>query len=363
MAAAGGRSPDAGRVVAVVVTFNRRELLFECLEALERQTRPVDRVIVVDNASTDGTVEALRASDLGTRLDLVLLPLTRNGGGAEGFHYGTRAALEDGADWAWLMDDDCAPAPDALERLLSADAAGDPATVLLAGEVVSAAGARLPLNRGVLRRRWFFAPLVALPDEEYDRDEVEIGFCSFVGPLVRASAARRIDLPLRRVFIRWDDVEYVLRLRQLGRAMLVPGSRIAHMDVEPLEGASLRDRWRDYRRANPFGSEWKQLYGLRNMVFMCRRHGLMNAGQAAAYALTHIVRVLATGDRRLRLAGLAVRYAVDGWRGRFLTVVPRDWAALRDARRPVQELRARALRYDFDARLPAERLGAPVGSR
>src|SRR4051794_13444369 len=103
------------RVVAVVVTYNRKVLLGRCLEALERQTRPPEAVLVVDNASTDRTAELVAAQS-----DARYVRLSRNGGGAEGFHHGVRIALaEEAPDWLWLMDDDCIAAPDALERLLA----------------------------------------------------------------------------------------------------------------------------------------------------------------------------------------------------------------------------------------------------
>src|SRR3954452_22267184 len=92
-----------------IVTHNRKNLLLDCLEALAGQTQPLDRVLVVDNASSDGTLEHLRASGIAARLPLDYLRLERNGGGAEGFHYAVRAGIDSGADWIWLMDDDCEP--------------------------------------------------------------------------------------------------------------------------------------------------------------------------------------------------------------------------------------------------------------
>src|SRR3954466_6009822 len=115
-------------VFCAVVTHNRRELLVRCLEAIAAQTWPVDRLLVVDNASTDGTYE--RLADLA--LSAEYLRIERNGGGAEGFHYAVRAGLDSGADWIWLMDDDCRPEPDALKRLLDSDKASQPDTAILA---------------------------------------------------------------------------------------------------------------------------------------------------------------------------------------------------------------------------------------
>ena len=75
-------------VSAVVVTRNRRALLVECLAALATQSRPPDRIIVVDNASTDGTVELLKER----YPEVEVLVLASNQGGAGGFHEGIRAA-------------------------------------------------------------------------------------------------------------------------------------------------------------------------------------------------------------------------------------------------------------------------------
>ncbi len=106
-------------VAAVVVTFNRKELLCECLDALLAQTFPVSRIVLVDNASTDGTYELLAEKGYLERgiFDYFRLPI--NSGGAGGFHEGVKRAYEAGFDWLWLMDDDVEPMPGALERMIS----------------------------------------------------------------------------------------------------------------------------------------------------------------------------------------------------------------------------------------------------
>ena len=106
-------------VCAVVVTYNRRDLLEECLAALAAQTHPVDHLLVIDNASTDGTPELLRER-YADQAELVAL--ATNEGGAGGFHEGLRLGHAAGYDWIWLMDDDTIPSPTALQELLAAPA-------------------------------------------------------------------------------------------------------------------------------------------------------------------------------------------------------------------------------------------------
>ena len=95
------------RVTAVVVTYNRRDLLLESLAAVHGQGRAPDAVIVVDNASEDGTAEAVRMAFPGVQL----AELARNAGGAGGFAAGMALALSGDADLIWLMDDDTVPEP------------------------------------------------------------------------------------------------------------------------------------------------------------------------------------------------------------------------------------------------------------
>ena len=306
-------------VCAGVVTYNRKQLLLRCLDAIERQTHPVDSIVVVDNASTDGTPEALRDRDVRH------LRLKRNGGGAEGFHYAVRTGIDSGADWIWLMDDDCAPEPDALERLLAAPQAADPGTALLAPLVVMPGGVPLPLTRGWVRRRWFLTPLMGLEPDDWQRDATEVEHVSLVGPLVRREAAELAGPPRRELFIWWDDLEWVSRLRRHGRAWLIPAARIVHREPNPMPSTSFRARLRDYLAPRDFESAgWKQAYGLRNMIFCGRRDGFLTGPRAAALAAVSIV-------RSPRAAPTLARYALDGWRGRFRNVPPADWPRRRDA--------------------------------
>ncbi len=105
---------DHDVTVAVVVAYNRRDLLPESVEATLAQTVAPDAVIVVDNASDDGSADAL--AERHPEVDIVRLE--RNTGGAGGFTIGIALALQRGsARWVWLMDDDTVPKPTALEAL------------------------------------------------------------------------------------------------------------------------------------------------------------------------------------------------------------------------------------------------------
>ena len=108
---------DARNVTAIVVTYNRLPLLKQCLAALRAQTVQGFTVLLVDNASTDGTADYIKTLAMP---GLVCRNPGENLGGAGGFAYGIRAAAELGCEAVWIMDDDTLPEPDALAALLAA---------------------------------------------------------------------------------------------------------------------------------------------------------------------------------------------------------------------------------------------------
>jgi GT2 family glycosyltransferase len=104
-------------VLAIVLTHDAPAALDRCLAAIDAQTRPPERVLVVDNAS----VEAARAGSRGVVVDV--RRSEQNTGPAGGHALGLEVFLHSGADLAWVMDDDCIPDPDCLDRLLTRHAA------------------------------------------------------------------------------------------------------------------------------------------------------------------------------------------------------------------------------------------------
>ncbi|MDW8464040.1 MAG: glycosyltransferase [Geminocystis sp.] len=153
---------DRETVCAIVVTYNRKKLLLECLEAIRRQTRPVQGIYIIDNASTDGTPEFLKENGYinelppenlakpwereftienlvdGKEIRVYYVRMHENTGGAGGFHEGVKRAYEKGYDWLWLMDDDVEPLPDGLHKQLSYKHLGlcmHPTKVTIDGEI------------------------------------------------------------------------------------------------------------------------------------------------------------------------------------------------------------------------------------
>jgi rhamnopyranosyl-N-acetylglucosaminyl-diphospho-decaprenol beta-1,3/1,4-galactofuranosyltransferase len=209
---------------ALVLTRNRKRLLGDCIASLLAQTRPLREIVIVDNASGDGTEAHLRGLGL---LDDARVRFVRsefNAGGAGGFARALAEGLRGDADWLWLMDDDAEPRADALERLLAAPAAGDPGTAVLAAAVRTPAGELELLHRGHVGRFMRVLPAAAY----VPGTQPALGFASFVGFLVRREAAARTGLPRAEFFIGCDDVDYSLRVRAHGAIRLVPEAGIVH---------------------------------------------------------------------------------------------------------------------------------------
>lgn len=98
------------KTIAIVVTHNRFKLLKRCLLNLQKQTLKLDKILVIDNGSTDNTNQIL--NDL--NIDHIR---QRNLGSAGGWNTGLKYALRNGFDAAWLMDDDGYPDKKAYEIL------------------------------------------------------------------------------------------------------------------------------------------------------------------------------------------------------------------------------------------------------
>jgi len=230
------------RAAAVVVTYNRKELLMECLEALMRQTRPLQAIYIIDNASTDGTPELLHQEGYtpnpegGTitlktpenqEIMVTHIRLPENTGGAGGFHEGVKRAYQDGYDWIWLMDDDAEPLPDSLEKLLVYASDG---VVALANLKVSPDGTPQFRHRGFFDFEGFGDMVKPVSLDDLKEDCVEIDHASFVGLLVNLKAVEYVGFPRADFFLHFDDVEYSLRLKRKGSILLIPGSPILHKD-------------------------------------------------------------------------------------------------------------------------------------
>ena len=313
---------------AVIVTFNRREHLAGCLDAITAQTVPVESVVVVDNASTDGTPDYLRERGYLDRPGVRLERLSVNGGGAGGFSHGVAVARAGDADWIWLLDDDAEPEPRALERLLVSAPAADPSTACVAPLVLDTQGEVQRYHRG----RWRGRPRPLPLEDCRGPAPVELEYVTFVGPLVRAAAARATEPPRADFFIWAEDYEYSFRLREQGRMWLVPTAVVVHKEVGQAH-TNRRSRFWNHLIAPLLGWElvpsrldtfWRNLYGLRNYVWLKRRYEHQSALGSAAVVGQFIVRSLLCDERPLRRIPWIVRYGVAGRRGVFENPYPRE---------------------------------------
>jgi rhamnopyranosyl-N-acetylglucosaminyl-diphospho-decaprenol beta-1,3/1,4-galactofuranosyltransferase len=245
-------------VAAVVVTFNRKELLARCLEAVLAQTRRAERVYVIDNASTDGTPEFLEEKGF-LRDEIEYVRLSTNTGSAGGFHEGMKRAHEAGYNWLWLMDDDGYPASDCLEHLLSCETALD---VIGPAVVRPDDASRLTWRPRKVHPNGRYKTLQAL-GESYQELLLEspggiyAGFAAlFNGVLINRQVPSAVGYVLADLFIWGDENEYLWRCKAAGlRVGMCVSALHFHATVKP-----------------KFSSKWKFYYLYRNTMYMYQRY-------------------------------------------------------------------------------------------
>ncbi|GAA4421637.1 glycosyltransferase [Georgenia halophila] len=270
--------------MAVVVAHDRHELLAHTLDGLLGQDRPCDRVVVVDNASTDDS--GVVAADHPLAPDV--LTLTRNTGGAGGFAAGIAHAVQaHHADLVWLMDDDTVPTASALAELLRARDAYTGRPALLASRAVWHDGRDHPMNTP--RRRFGLAgPLVS---RAAAAGAVPVRSASFVSVLLDAGVVRRVGLPEAAYFLWNDDFEYTSRILRRRVGLWIPDSVVEH-----------RTRTFGSTDADP-GDRF--FFEVRNKLWMLRTSPALGPVDLALYGASTLVRwartVLRSTDRRTLL--------------------------------------------------------------
>lgn len=274
------RDDGLTKCVAVVVTHNRRALLARCVEALLRQSEPGLDILVVDNASADGTGEMLAPLAREGRIRYV--NTGENLGGAGGFQYGVRLAVGLGCEYVWIMDDDALPEPTALEALMKA--AGTLGSFgFLSGKTVWTDGSLCRMN---LQRDLKLANI-----SDFSPPLIPCGAATFVSLLVPVSVVRQVGLPIGAFFIWADDLEYTRRISRRYPCFVVTDSVTVH-HCQTNNGGNIAtdvpERIQRYR------------YAYRNEVYVYRREGLRGAARLLLRTPLHILRVLTRSkDRKL----------------------------------------------------------------
>lgn len=265
-------------VCVVLVTFNRKELLIECLDALENQSRKVNAIYLIDNASTDETPELLLKhcyigelppNTLGkpwektfvkNEIFIHYVRMHENTGGAGGFHEGVKRAYEKGYEWLWITDDDVEANEHCLKHLLNKKSLSHVLVPL-----------RISDNNEIeeyttIKYNWS-NPLKIDPKELLFKDKfkkideipetVLIQDFSFEGPLINRQIINKIGYPRKDFFSQGDDTDYSLKI-----------SCILNENIILVKNALMIRKLK-----NNTLTGWKMYYFVRNMNYLHLRYG------------------------------------------------------------------------------------------
>lgn len=262
-------------VYALVVTYNRKALLIECLNAILDQSRMPDRIVVIDNASTDGTENLFCKNGMYNTPIFRYVKMDKNTGGAGGFYEGIKQTYSQ-CDYIWLMDDDTIPNSSTLEGLCnSVNQIGNKAS-FFASTVFGPDGE--PMNLPTLDNSvtgngysdWYF---------NLDKQMVKIKSATFVSLLINTTAIKAVGLPLDWYFIWGDDTEYTLRLTTYyGPAYFTAQSKVLHKRFN-VKNLSIRNE-ENPNRINMYFYFYrnmlinKEAYETKHSVSICQKEGI-----------------------------------------------------------------------------------------
>jgi GT2 family glycosyltransferase len=307
----------SGSVASVTVAYNGARVLPRLVEALFRQTRPLQEIVVIDNASSDGTDELLARNY--PQVTVLRMPenLGAAGGWAAGLSY---AAVERRHDWVWTFDQDSVPGTDSLSKLLGGIGSlnGRQAEVGLI--------APMPVQR---ETKTYYPPLFwrngfVRPTAKQMREP--LWFADLViasGSLVRREVVENIGLPRADFFMDFADFEYSLRARAHGyKIAVVPEAELGHEigDARTMWFPGRSRLWTSY-------APWREYYNSRNIAY-AGWHLYPTRG-TKRFVLKHLARhagaVVLFSSKKTACIGKMMQGFWDGYRAKLgIRFRPRD---------------------------------------
>lgn len=284
------------KVICVVVTYNRKELLKECIEALLKQTYKNFEILIIDNNSTDGTRDYIQDFISGERVRYV--NTNKNIGGAGGFNFGIKEAYKIGCDYVWMMDDDTIAKDDSLEKLMDADRILNGNYGFLSSTTLWTDGTPCVMNKQKVQKDWYDSS-----------DLLKYGllrtyYATFVSFFMKMQTAIDVGLPVKEFFIWGDDVEYTNRISKKYNCYVAGQSQVVHK-IKDNNGSNIAKENGDRI------SRYKFAY--RNECFIARENGIKGRLRQFAKVNYNIVRVLFTKNKsKLKKIGVIIGSSIKG---------------------------------------------------
>ena len=207
-------------VVAVVVTYNRKELLKKCLDSIISQENASCDIIVFDNSSNNETQKMMNAQF--TQENIYYHKSEKNIGGAGGFSEGVNQAVKLGYKYIWIMDDDVVPDRRALFELKEADKKLNGNWGCLSSYAYWKDGKTCEANR---QKKGLFS---FVKEADYKKMLIRVKFASFVSMYVKSSVVKEVGLPIADYFIYTDDYEFTGRISRKYPIYVVSTSCVRH---------------------------------------------------------------------------------------------------------------------------------------
>lgn len=262
------------KIACVVVTYNRKKLLRENLLALLKQTYSRFDILVIDNHSTDGTYTYIK--DLLENERIIYINTGENLGGAGGFQYGIKIALEKNYDYLWLMDDDSIPLHNSLSKLVDF-AKKNPKFGFLCSKVIWKDNTLCKMN---IPRKGL---TTLISNADINKNGVPVLMGTFVSFFVSKKVIEKVGLPIKEFFIWSDDLEFSRRISKKYPSFYIGSSVILHK-CKSNNGANVVSD--SYNRISRY------FYAYRNETYLYKKEGMRGYIHLIGRLPYHMLRVL-----------------------------------------------------------------------
>lgn len=284
------------KVAAVVVTYNRRELLKKNIEALLVQSYNDFDIYIIDNSSTDGTFEYIKEYIDTNKIIYEYLPI--NIGGAGGFNYGIKKVVQLGYEYAWIMDDDTIPFENTLDNLIKADKTLNGNYGFLSSVALWKDKTPCKMNKQKISKEWYF-------ESQYLKyGLLKTYYATFVSFFIKAEVVQKVGLPIKDFFIWGDDVEYTNRISKKYKCYIAGKSQVLH-DTINNEGSNIAKDSDD--RINRYK------FAYRNEMYIAKKNGIKGMWRQVAKIFLHIFRVIIYSKKfKFKKIRIIVYYSIKG---------------------------------------------------